>query len=293
MPIYESLCRKIRPALALGLAALCAGGVVGAAPAVSYAQSAVVGSSQNLTDVEKSFQPIAGCWVESGVPQPRSLTIHGDGAYELVSQDGSKTFGKVLVTAEEHPDGSKSLWYSFFEDGGLTLEDGDTDSPWFSAFTSAGELWAAFPKNPKAQTQVELISGQDGAMTFLRRPKEAPLTADKRVNAGDYIGVWGCGRCSVVISQEGPKYLVEIQWAGSAAEGSRWIYECTYDNYSALLFSDANGERIDYTCGEDDVIRDTMVYNDGHGSFILRDGVLTWWDAKEDAGQGLELVQTP
>ncbi len=241
----------------------------------------------------RSIQPIAGIWQEADALDARELTIYGDGKYELVYKGGGKAFGKVKVTTEKHPDGSKSLWYSFYEGGGVVLEDKDTGSPGYKAFNSANELWAAFPKDEKIMTQTELRSGHDGALHFVRYG-DSNYGANSADSKGeDYLGVWGCGRCSAVISRKGPIYQVELQWASSAAEGSRWVYQCTYDNYGALLFSDDNGTRIDYVCSEQGKETSKTIYNDGRGYFVLRQGKLLWQDKKENAGNLLEFIKAP
>lgn len=292
MSIHEILRKKFCPALALGLAVCLFGGVAGASSATSDAHTAVNVSTQSLTVSESSLQPITGVWREAGDPEPRTLTIYSDGSYELVYPEG-KAFGMVKVTIEEHPDGTKSLWYSFYEEGGLTLEDAGSPSPWYSAYTSANKLWAAFAKDGNVATQTELISGQDGAMRFVRFWENDYHATSSGVKADDYLGVWSVGRCSAVISREGSGYLVEIQWASSAAEGSQWIYHCTYDNDAAVLFSNSrsNGRRVDYVCTEEGSMTNKEVYNDGSAVFVLRNGTLTWQNKKEDYSEDLKFIK--
>ena len=292
MTICESLRQKSHRALALGLAACLVGGLAGTEFAIHRAHAAVSVAAQSLTASESSLQPIAGVWREAGDPEPRVLTICADGTYELVYPEG-KAFGTVRVTPEEHPDGSKSLWYSFYEEGGLTLEDAGSASSWYSAYTSAGKLWAAFAKEEGAVTQVDLRAGQDGSMHFVRGWDNEYYKTSKGVKADDYLGTWGCGRYTATVSREGAGYLVEIQWASSAAEGSRWIYHCTYDNDAAILFSNSRGKgtRIDYAYSKDGSVSDKTVYNDGEGIFAFRNGTLTWQDKKENAGEGMEILK--
>lgn len=292
MTIYEALRKKVRTALTLGLAACLVGGIAGTEFDIPHAYAAVNLSSQSLTASESSLQPIAGAWREAGDPEPRVLTIYADGTYELVYPEG-KAFGTVKVTPEEHLDGSKSLWYSFYEEGGLNLEDAGSASPWYSAYTSANKLWAAFAKDEGALTQVDLRTGHDGTMHFVRGWENDFHKTSKGVKADDYLGIWGCGRCTATVSREGAGYLVEIQWASNAAEGSRWVYHCTYDNDAAILFSNSrsNGTRIDYAYSEDSSVSDQMIYNDGEALFVLRNNTLTWQDKKENAGEDMEFFK--
>ena len=283
----RTLWKTFRPVLALGLSACLVGGVAAAEP-VMAADGHAVNARASKAVRKNSIQPIAGIWREAGVSAPRTLTIYADGAYTLVSPD-RKAFGKVRVTAEKHPDGSKSLWYSFYEDGGVTLEDKGTASPWYSAFKSANELWAAFPKEEQSATQMDLRSGHDGAIHFVRYDENGYHETSEGVQAEDYLGVWGCGRCTAVISREASGgYLVEIQWASSAAEGKRWTYHCTYDNFGAMLFSNDNGTCTDYAYAENGKNTNKEIYNDGSSTFVLREGVLTWQDKKENSGELME-----
>lgn len=291
MDRQENLHRLLRPALLIGIAACFISGVTG--PEWALAAVNPVGTeTQNLAAVESSIQPIVGTWGETGVADARQLIIYADGKYELTYKDG-RAFGVVNVTTDKHPDGSQTYWYSFLEGGGVVLEDKDTTSPWYKAYTSANELWAAFAKDEKAVTQTDLFSGQDGAMHFVRYAENGYDKNSAGIKADDYLGVWGCGRCSAVISREGTGYLVEIQWASSAAEGSRWVYHCTYDNFAAVLFSNGNGTRIDYVYAEDGTGKDKMAYNDGRALFVLRDGIMLWQDKKENTDNGVEFTKLP
>lgn len=291
MNLKEALRGKCRQILVFTLAACLVGGVSGA-PAAANTRSDTTVSAQASAVGASSIQPIAGVWREAGDPEPRVLTIYADGAYELVYPEG-KAFGTVRLTDEEHPDGSKSFWYSFYEEGGLTLEDAGSEDPWYSAYASDNEFWTAFAKVDGVSTQTDLYSGQDGAMHFVRGWEEDYHATSIGVKAADYVGVWGNGRCSIVISQEGAGYLVEIQWASSAAEGSRWTYHCTYDNDAAILFSNSrsNGTRIDYVFTEDGKGTDKEIYNDGSAVFVMRNGTLTWQDKKENFSEGMGFLK--
>ena len=293
MILNEKIRKCIRPALALGFAGCLFGGVAAAESAPIPPEIVVTAATKALTAAESSIQPIAGTWYEADVPNARMLTIYADGKYEAVCKNGSKSFGVVMVTAEVHPDGSKSLWYSFYEEGGLNLEDEGTASPWFSVYKSAFALRAAFPKEKNAAVQTDLRSGHDGAIHFIRDPKDVYHATSKNVKAEDYLGVWAYGRCYATISRDKEGYRVELQWANSAAEGSRWIYSCTYNSYSGLMFSNNDGTRIDYVYTDDGSGTDNTVYDDGKAFFILRDGKLTWLDTKENTGDGLELRKIP
>lgn len=292
MYAHETIQKMLRLMLVIGAAACFISGIAVGEPAVAAAKSAGTAVQKATAVSEHSIQPIVGTWREAGSANVRSLVIYADGKYEMTYKDG-RAFGMVKVTAEEHPDGSKSYWYSFLEGGGVVLEDKDTASPWYSAYTSANEQWEAFARDEKKATQTDLYSGQDGAMHFVRYAENGYDKNRVGIKAEDYVGVWGSGRCSAVVSRDGNGFLVEIQWASNAAEGSRWVYHCSYDNFAAILFSNGNGTRIDYVYAENGTSKENMAYNDGHALFVLRDGIMLWQDKKENTDNGVEFTKLP
>ena len=292
MDMQKTSHKILHSALLIGAAACFISGIAVGEPAVAAANSVGTAVQKAAAVSESRIQPIVGTWREAGAADARTLVIYADGKYEMTYKDG-KSFGMVKVTTEEHPDGSKSYWYSFLEGGGVVLEDKNTVSPWYSAYTSANKLWAAFAKDEKKATQKDLYSGQDGAMHFVRYAENGYEKKRAGIKAEDYLGVWGSGRCSAVVSREGNGFLIEIQWASNAAEGSRWGYHCSYDNFAAILFSNGDGTRIDYVYAENGTSKENMVYNDGHALFVLRDGIMRWQDKKENTDNGVEFTKLP
>lgn len=264
--IRKRVRRKLRNFVAMGAAAyLFSGGIAvieAAAPEVSV----------NATVAEASIQDIAGIWHEEGVLNSRTLTVNGDGTYELAYKGGGKAFGLVKITYEEHPDGSKTPWYSFYEND--------------------KNLWMGAARNEKQAVQTDLRLGHDGAMHFVRSAENDYNKTAKGVKAADYEGVWGCGRCTINISKErNGGYLVEVSWASSAAEGSRWLYHCTYDSYSAVLFCNGKGVKTDYRYLSEDKVENKEIYADGSTTFVMRDGVLHWLDKKENSGEDMDFFR--
>lgn len=291
MDMQETLHRILRHMLLIGTMTCFIASIAGGESAMAAANVAGI-AAQKAAALIDSIQPVVGTWRETGATDARSLVIYADGKYEMTYKDG-KSFGMVKVTTEEHPDGSKSYWYSFLEGGGVVLEDKNTVSPWYSAYTSANKLWAAFAKDEKKATQKDLYSGQDGAMHFVRYAENGYEKKRAGIKAEDYLGVWESGRCSAAVSREGNGFLIEIQWASNAAEGSRWVYHCSYDNFAAILFSNGDGTRIDYVYEENGTSKENMVYNDGHALFVLRDGIMRWQDKKENMDNGVEFTKLP
>ena len=220
---------------------------------------------------ENSVQSIVGIWYEAEVLDSRTLTINADATYSLAYRGGGTAYGTVEVTHEEHPDGSLSPWYTFYE--------------------VDGAVWTSFPMDTST-APTDLWSEQDGAMHFIRDMSEEYHGSGQGVKSEDYEGIWGCGRCTVVISREADdNFLATVTWASSAADGSQWTYVCAYDEYAAVLVCNSVGTRTDYAFTEDGSEVISEVYNDGSCDFVMREGVLRWIDHKENAGSLMEFIQ--
>lgn len=96
---------------------------------------------------EASVNDIVGVWYEVDVLDSRTLTVNEDATFSLEYRGGGTMYGTVEVTYEEHPDGTKSAWYSFKDVDGAEL--------------------VAFAKSDD-EIQKELFSGQDGELHFYR-----------------------------------------------------------------------------------------------------------------------------
>ncbi len=109
-----------------------------------------------------------------------------------------------------------------------------------------------------------------------------------------YLGVWVCGRAMLTISDEHPGYRVEIVWGNNAAEVTEWSYYCPYELTDGSLVSEPTGVKTDVTYGEDgEVGQSVKDYEDGQATFSINAaGKLTWDDAKENAGDGMEFEST-
>lgn len=104
-----------------------------------------------------------------------------------------------------------------------------------------------------------------------------------------YLGTWGCGRATIVISDEHPGYRIEITWGNSAAEVTEWNYYCPYTLTDGKLVSEPTGVKADLTYGEDGEVAESVTgYEDGQATFSIgEDDRLTWEDAKENAGEDM------
>ncbi len=206
------------------------------------------------------FTSIAGTWLETESDNIMGMSVDKNGTYTVILSSGALERGTIKIESEEHPDGTSNDNFSFYDEN--------------------GDFWAGFPceadyaKNPPA----ELWSGQDGAMHFERVEGTDTPAAD------EYVGSWASGRCSVDIVRKKDLYQVSIYWSGSASEYSQWVYSCTYDEKTAALVCDGKAIKTDHTFTENGKEKKKTVYKDGSGSFQLRQGILTWTDNKENAG---------
>ncbi|MCR5175722.1 MAG: hypothetical protein K6C05_02610 [Anaerovibrio sp.] len=230
---------------------------------------AEAGQSDAYNQAEaNSIQGIVGIWHQEDVTDEVLLTVNPDSTYKLIAGDGHASYGTVHVTYDEHPDGTKSYWYVFNENDGT--------------------FWAGFTKNEKESTQTDMWSGHEGYIHFSRNYGDAFHATSKGVAPEEYLGVWGCGRCTVVISNTVEGYLADISWASSAAEYTRWSYPCIYDTYNAVLVCPDQGLCLNCVTSEDGVETCTEVYHDGAAVFVMRDGILTWHDKKNNSGNAME-----
>ena len=124
-----------------------------AAAAQTEASAAEQTAAAQTADAAKTACPysaddLVGEWEMPGTfgTRTNSLTFRKDGTAIMRYGAGGTRSGKVRIDAEEHPDGSKSYWYSIY---------GDDNTAWISF---------ACDKQPVNQ----INSGQDGGMQFVR-----------------------------------------------------------------------------------------------------------------------------
>ena len=209
---------------------------------------------------------IAGTWTEVNV-FPNTLTVNEDGSFAVKDHSGEPVAeGTVKVEEEEHPDGSKSLWYDFYR--------------------SSGEFWAGFSKDGGSDRQDHLYSGHDGEMHFMRDGIDEKLTPES------YLHTWICDRCSIEIKKSKKAYVATITWGSSAFETSFWTYPCTFDKKTTSLVCKGGAVHKDVTYSDDGKEKTKIIYKDGSGSFKIVSGTLRWTDDKENSGEGMCFVES-
>ena len=214
-------------------------------------------------------ESIVGTWREDSEYGINILTVNEDSSYALYHTSGGKESGKVVIDSDVHSDGTYDSWFSFYDE--------------------SGELWTGFPnmaeytKNPPS----ELISESVDRMKFVR------IDENEKTPAKDYVGIWGCGRCTITITKAKDNYKANVIWGSSAFESSEWNYNCHYDEESATLICNSNATLVNHKYNNKGKDKKTTVYKDGSGSFIVRGGVLRWTDNKESAGKELYFAYSP
>ena len=220
---------------------------------------------ETKADETTSIKDVVGTWIEVSVA-PRTLAVSEDGTYTLSYEENVEQKGKVTITYEEHPDGSKTAWYDFTPDG--------------------GEIWTSFPAFLEGESKNEIYSGQDGAMHFIRED------ADMKITAEDYLHVWSSGRCYLTVEKKDKKnYEVSISWSSSASESTHWTYICQFDKNTSSLVCKKGATCVNIVIDKKGRDKSKTIYKDGSGSFVIKCGTLRWTDDKEDQGKDLYLVQ--
>lgn len=216
-------------------------------------------TKENNTDNNDQIKGIVGTWNEVNV-DPRILTVSEDGNYTLDEEKGT-----VTVDYEEHPDGTKSVWYTFTKDD--------------------GEVWASFAKDEENEVQNDLWSGQDGEMHFMRDGIDEKLTAD------DYFHTWSNGRCYITFEKVKKVYVASVSWSSSVSESTQWTYNCTFDEETSSMVCKKGATCVEVTYTESGKEKTKVIYKDGSGSFSIKSGTLRWTDDKENAGADMNFVQ--
>ena len=114
--------------------------------------AATTAAAAQTTAPAADYSPadLSGEWIQKDTGN--ILTVSDDGSFSLKYVYGGTRFGKIKIDSEEHPDGSFTYWYSFYENDAL---------------------WTGFvcPEKPFN----EIYSEDDGGMTFVRNDSSTPL----------------------------------------------------------------------------------------------------------------------
>ena len=189
------------------------------------------------------------------------VTVEADGTYIYQPKDGSlRKRGTVNVAYDEHPDGTKTAFYSFTEN-------------------ESGENWIGTDCCEPNGKGAFYIGNGGTARLFPREPRSDDFA--------DYVGIWQCDRCSIQIGEQGADYLVTVRWADSAFEDNIWSYQCSGMSDNTGLECIGCGTLTHIAAGADGNETRTVIYNDGDAVFRYKGGRLFWSDGKENKGMGM------
>ena len=220
---------------------------------------------------------LIGEWVDADADMdPAYLTIYNDGTgfyydYEDMSVLGSMS-GSIEITTEDHPDGTVTYWYTFYDaDGGF---------------------WEGFAADEDDLNPTDIYSGQDGAMHFVR--SDSAVSEPVGEGRGDvspyyFLGIWGVddGSYWMEITDEGNGvYYVHIQSMVVDNIGYAWEYYTYFDEDSEFLFCD-DGEMWVYTMDGPDEEERYLEYSDGSVNFYFVDGGICWGDHEDPSHQSV------
>lgn len=223
-------------------------------------------SSESDTTDKSPLASIAGTWREDSENGIKVLIVSQDGNYLVLNEVGATLKGSVK---REQADGGKQSRYLFYDE--------------------TSDLWAeSLPVSSTGDKPEEITLTSDG-----KKMKFAGIDENQKTPAGDYLGTWQSGRCSITISKKGDSYPVDIIWGGSASESLEWNYLCRYDEETATLICDGGAKKADVVYDENGKRTEKVLYSDGSGSFKARGDVLIWTDNQEDTGKDLIFVHLP
>lgn len=218
-------------------------------------------------------------WVENGAfvcSGNRSLDEAGDEDYRWEYNNCHYDAEKKCVTCT----GVRT--HNVFDNAAMTLNTDETVTGVTATFT-------VDDKDRLIWTDSEGL--MDG-VAFLRLDAAEALMGDYYTpdpNGLKFDGTWVCGRANMDISAEDAGYKVSITWAGSAWQVAQWEYACMYDAETGTLVDSGMGAKSIVTyVGEGEIGSIEEEYTNGTATFAIgEDGMLTWSDGVEDAGNGM------
>ena len=225
--------------------------------------------------VTNKFASIAGDWY-----------IDGDTSAAHISISDTGTFTSYYATS-----GVENRGYIEYAENG----NGDTSDPVYVLYTDDGSQYIEFKDDGSERKQDMYSEGVYGA--HFVRIEGAGGIADDGIGDGeiaaeeDYLGTWGCNRATLTIYSNGDgTYLGTVTWSDSAFAYVEWTYTLSYENGIMVCNENAVKKYYEYKDGNPNPEVNVM-YDNGSGSFTLRNGVITWYDAEENLGEDMEFIK--
>lgn len=225
--------------------------------------------------VTNKFASIAGDWY-----------IDGDTSAAHISISDTGTFTSYYATS-----GVENRGYIEYAENG----NRDTSDPMYVLYTDDGSQYIEF-KDDGSERKQDLYSEGAYGSHFVRIEGAGGIAddgiGDSEIAAEeDYLGTWGCNRATLTIYSNGDgTYLGTVTWADSAFAYAEWTYTLTYENGIMVCDKNAVKKYYEYKDSNSDPEVNVM-YDNGSGSFTLRNGVITWYDAEENLGEDMEFIK--
>ncbi|MCD8083408.1 MAG: YARHG domain-containing protein [Clostridiales bacterium] len=139
-----------------------------------------------------------------------------------------------------------------------------------------------------SETQAESgILDQEPESSYAEFTESSAVESTYTGTAADmlaYIGSWDDNRCHITIEEAGSaQFRVEIMWGSSAFEDSEWVMTAAFDGNTGML-NYSNCVQKDVVYSDDGNVTETVVYENGTGSFYIENGYLYWNDETAHAG---------
>ena len=227
---------------------------------------------------ESDFSSIDGDWYIDGDVSAAHITISSSGRFTAYYANGNvENTGYVKYEREE-------------------LEEGISN--WYVLYTDDDNIYLAFIDDG-SERKLEFYEGNGSTVHYVWTSGIGGIADDGRGEdeifvSENYIGIWGCGRATLVISEnDDGSYFGKITWADSAFAYVEWEYALTYDAESQSMICNGNATKTYYQYEDGNTEPTvTVLYTNGSGSFYLSNDVLIWNDMEENSGEDMEFVRS-
>ena len=125
---------------------------------------------------------------------------------------------------------------------------------------------------------VYIVCGENGFTTDEPSDAKLEITYAEGLTGNYYDFV--SQRATAVVIEDGDEIEITVKWSSSASETTEWKMTCETDG-DKLNYTDCKKTNASYD--ENGNADETTEYDDGEGSFTLKDGKLLWDGAAEES----------
>ena len=218
--------------------------------------------------------------------------INEDQGVKATAVNASK--GSSATTSLEIKEGEKMVVTSALTKGAIsfTASSGASEMPsvdW--KFDGSGTTEYQMEPGSYTLTFTAADNGTEGTLTVTKEQDDSleAVSADDGQNPiMNFIGTYASGRCAILVEADGmEKSKFTVTWGSSAWQSSEWTMSGVLDT-DTLTVNYTDGVRKDLEFKEDGTIgKETVVYENGTGSFKIEGSKLIWTDDNEHAADDL------